>query len=188
MHGPIVEIAPKARRRVWTARAAGLLVLLIVGPVTVLALVPTVFGLERYVMTGDVLADSVPRGSLMFHRVVPASDVSKGDVVTYRPPESSGIDRYITRRVVNVGEGYLQTQTESSAAPDEWWVDQSDYPAISRMVISVPYVGYLFLWAEGTSVLQVLLIGAGTVLLVVFAKDFWICRRRSQDYTEVVRV
>ncbi len=171
----------------WTARAAVLLTALIVGPVTVFAMVPTVFGLERYVMTGDVLADSVPRGSVMFDRVVPASDVAEGDVVTYLPPASSGLDSYITRRVVDVGEGYLQTQAHG-AAPDEWSVAQSDYPAISRMVFSVPYLGYLFLWAEGTTVWEVMLIAAGGVLLIVFAKDLWVSRRRSQGQSEVVRV
>lgn len=185
---PSVEIAPKARRRVWTARAVVLLVAVIVAPVTVLALVPTVFGLERYVMTADVMGGSLSRGSLMFDRIVPASDIEAGDVVSYRPPPSSGMDHLITRRVISVGDGYLQTQADARPEPDEWWVRQSDYPAISRMVISVPYVGYVFLWAEGRSTWNLFLIGAGSLLLVVLARDLWGSRPRRSDHTEAVGV
>lgn len=185
---PTVEIVPTARRRVWTARAAVLLVTLIVAPVTVLALVPTVFGLERYVMTGEVMGGSLSRGSLMFDRIVPASDVETGDVVSYRPPPSAGKDHLITRRVVSVGDGYLQTQADTHSEPDEWWVQQSDYPAMSRMVIGVPYVGYVFLWAEGRSTWNLLLIGAGSLLLVVLARDLWGSRPRRSDHAEAVGV
>lgn len=172
----------------WTARAAVLLVAVIVAPVTVLALVPTVFGLERYVMTGEVMGGSLSRGALMFDRTVPAGDVVAGDVVSYRPPPSSGQDSFITRRVVSVGDGYLQTQADTRAEPDAWWVQQSDYPAISRMVIHVPYVGYLFLWAEGRSAWNLLLIGAGSLLLIVLVRDRWGSRPRRSDHPEAVRV
>ena len=183
-----MEIAPKARRRVWTARAAVLLVAVIVAPVTVLALVPTVFGLERYVMTSEVMGGSLSRGALMFARTVPASDVETGDVVSYRPPPSSGMDHFITRRVVNVGDGYLQTQADNRSTPDNWWVEQSDYPAISRIEINVPYIGYVFFWAEGRSTWNLFLIGAGSLLLVVMARDRWGSRPRRSDHVEAVGV
>ncbi|GAB2764839.1 hypothetical protein GCM10027020_16380 [Nocardioides salsibiostraticola] len=172
----------------WTARAAVLLVALIVAPVTVLALVPTVFGLERYVMTSDVMGGSLSRGSLMFDRIVPASDVEVGDVVSYRPPPSAEMDFFITRRVADVGDGYMQTQADTHSEPDPWWVQQSDYPAISRMVIGVPYIGYVSLWAEGRSTWNLVLIGAGSLLLVVLARDRWGSRPRRSEHAEAVGV
>ena len=72
--------APRARApRVWTLLVIGLL-----APVTLLAIVPTMFGLERYIVS-DPLGDDLARGTMVFERRVPIGDLEVGDLVTYAP-------------------------------------------------------------------------------------------------------
>lgn len=165
-----------------------LLVAIIVTPVTVLALVPTVFGFDRYVMTKDLMGDSIGRGDLMFDRMVPASDLEVGDVISYIPPASSGLDRSITRRVIDVGDGFIRTQADSRTEADTWSLDQRDYPAVSRLFLSVPYVGYPFLLAEGQSTWNILIASAGGLLLIVIGRDAWRSRGRRPSFRATVRV
>ena len=57
------------------------------------------FGLKTYVITGGSMNGSVGRGALIFDKAAPVSSLKVGDVITYRPPEKSGL---VTHRIVSM--------------------------------------------------------------------------------------
>lgn len=165
-----MEIAPAPPRRQLSTRARIFLTLAIFAPVTLLALVPTMFGLERYVVTSDSMSGSIERGSVVFERRVPTSDLRVGDVITYVRPRSAGGDDLVTHRIEWIEGARLQTRGDAERGPDPWLV-ALDQPTMSRVVLSIPYVGYPFIVPIGQPAWLMYLLVPGTLLLVVLVHD-----------------
>jgi signal peptidase len=146
-----------------------LLVLAVLAPVTLLALLPIGLGLERYVITGESMAPAIDRGSVVLERDVPVSDLRVGDVVTFHPPSDSQVAGPVTSRIVALEAGLARTQADASLHPDPWSL-ALDEPTQRRVVLALPYVGYLYLALAppGTgSGLAVILVGALGLVLAV---------------------
>lgn len=143
-----------------TARWARLVVVLgVCLPVTVLALLPICFSLDRYVVTGDDMGPGLSRGTLLVERAVPVSDLRMGDVVTFDVRRVDG-DQTVTRRVWAVHDGQVTTKADAAPAPDQWTLDEH-YATVNRLVLAVPWVGYSYLLAGRVGLVG----GAGLVLL-----------------------
>jgi signal peptidase len=142
-----LEIAPvphRSTRGEWRRLALGLLV---VAPVVLLVLLPTVLGLHRYVVTDRSMDGSLARGSVVLARDVPPADLDAGDVITFRPPDGSS-DRRVTRRIVAIKDGVATTRADSTGSNDPWAVrlTSSSYP---RVWLGVPWIGYPFVMDGG---------------------------------------
>lgn len=145
----------------WTRLAVGLGVL---GPVTLLALLPVGLGLERAVVHSDAMAPDIPRGSVVLERQVPVAALRVGDVVTYRPPAGSGVEGTVTHRVVSIAGREVRTRGDARASLDPW-VLPIDAPAPDRVVATLPHLGHAYLVLGRPAVAATLLAGS----LVVWA-------------------
>jgi signal peptidase I len=121
-----------------------LLCVALFGPVTLLVLLPIGLGFERYVMTGHSMAGSVDRGSVVFERVVPVSDLQVGDIVTYPRPGDADEHAMVTHRVVSVGPDGIVTRGDAARAVDPWVLRPAE-PTILRVEFVVPWVGWAYL-------------------------------------------
>jgi signal peptidase I len=113
-------------------------------PVTLLALLPVGLGLHRYVVSGDNMAGTYGRGTVVFERVVPVSDLRVGDVITFPLRASAEADGMVTSRIVSIEADAIRTQGDARATPDPW-VLPGDPPTRAKVVFAVPYVGYVYL-------------------------------------------
>lgn len=165
-----MEIDPAPQRRWMSPRARVLLALAIFAPVTALALVPTMFGLQRYVVVNESMGGGISRGSVVLERRVPVGDLEVGDVITYAPPRSAGVDGLITHRVIRIDGSHLQTQGDAQDAPDPWLVPL-DQPAMSRMVVAIPYVGLPFVAPVGQTVWLLALVLPGSALVLLLLQE-----------------
>lgn len=108
-------------------------------------LVPALLGFERYVITGRSMTGTYDKGSVVFERAVPPSELRVGDVITYDPP-SGGPRGLVTHRIVAIGQRdgrrVYRTRGDANAAADPWEFTLPD-PLQARAVFSVPYVGFL---------------------------------------------
>ncbi|MDP2774631.1 MAG: signal peptidase I [Nocardioides sp.] len=172
-----MEIAPAPRRPWLSPRARVLLVLAVFAPVTALALVPTMFGLQRYVVASESMGGGFDRGSVVLERRVPISDIEVGDVITYAPPADAGIDGLITHRVVGIDGTDLRTQGDARSSPDPWPVPL-DGPTVSRVVVAIPYVGLPFVAPVGDAVWLLALVVPGSVLALLLVQDALRARQR----------
>jgi signal peptidase len=165
-----MEIQTAPRPPAPTPWARLLLFAVLLGPVTLFVLLPIGLGLQRYVMTGDSMAgdraDSFSRGAVVFERVVPVDDLRPGDVITYRPPSSAGVDGMVTHRVVSAGPDGIVTQGDAEPAPDPWRVPAGT-TVVPRVVFAVPWVGYAYLLLADPFLWLLLVGGLGCLGLLV---------------------
>jgi signal peptidase I len=125
-------------------RAAATLALLLITALAATILVPAVAGYRRYVITGDSMGDSLPRGSIAYERLVPTRTIDVGDVVTYRPPGHAAL---VTHRVVWTGRdargaAALRTKGDANEVPDPWGRFTLHAREQARVAFHVPLVGY----------------------------------------------
>ncbi|MBZ5737532.1 hypothetical protein [Nocardioides mangrovi] len=154
-----------------------LLFLVVLGPVTVLVLLPIGLGLQRYVMTGDSMAGSIDRGTIVFERTVPVSDLRPGDVITYRAPSTADGDGMVTHRIVTIGPEGIVTKADAHSAADPWTL-HPDGPTLPRVVFTVPWIGWAYIvlfHPQGW-----LLTACSAVALVLLLTHRWGRRRRPQ--------
>jgi signal peptidase len=159
-----LEIAPvprRASRTEWRRLALGLGVLL---PVVLLVLLPTVLGLDRYVVTDSSMDGSLGRGSVVLAREVPPGDLRVGDVVTFGPPGGRA-DARVTRRVVAVDERGATTRSDATGRTDPW-VLPLGASSYARVWLAIPWIGYPFVVDGGWVVLALVALGALVLALV----------------------
>ena len=139
--------SPTHRSRSGAARARGLLVNLGLGLVMLVALaflLPSLMGLQRYVIMGGSMEGTYDLGSVVFEEVVPVEDLRVGDVITYVPPAESGIDTLVTHRIPEIDGADFRTQGDANPAVDPWTF-QLTAATQPRVVAHVPYVGFAFM-------------------------------------------
>ena len=166
-----MEITPVPHPTPTLSRGRVLGALLVLGPVIVLVFLPTVLGLDRYVVADSAMqgdADgSISRGSVALTREVPATDLVVGDVITFRPPaqQTRPAGGSVTRRIVSIEDGVALTRGDNMDARDPWRLDVSA-ETYARVVVAVPWVGQPFSGRAGQGG-WVLLVGTTVALLVL---------------------
>ena len=181
-----MEITPSPHRPTPTSWGRLLALVVVLAPVSVLVLLPIGLGLERYVMSGDSMdagEDGIAPGTVLFEREVPISEIRVGDVITYRPPASAGVDGMVTHRVVEIRDGGLVTQGDAEAHPDPWLVDNRP-TTVSRVEFALPYVGYAYLLIAQPGFWAVAVVSAIALALLLTGG---IRRRRRPDDTALDR-
>jgi signal peptidase len=133
-------------------------------------LVPALFGLQRYVITGDSMEGAYDRGSVIFCEVVAVDELRVGDVITYTPPPPSGWEGLVTHRIATISEDgrgrpVLRTEGDADEARDPWRF-RIDGDQQARVVAGVPWVGYGFA-ALGIREVRIALIGIPALLVAV---------------------
>ena len=162
-----MEITTTPRR---SGRFVRLLVNLFSAVVMIAAIgfiVPTAFGLQRYVITGTSMSGSIELGSVVFAEVVPVTDLQVGDVITYMPPPESGIDQLVTHRIVSIKGDSFRTKGDAVPQVDPWTFKLGS-PNQARVKYDVPYVGYAFM-ALADRETRMLLIGAPAGLIALMS-------------------
>ncbi len=135
-------------------------------------LLPSAFGLERYVITGGSMSGTIEKGSIAFERHVPVEELQVGDVITYQPPPDAGTSDLVTHRIVTVrsddhGRQVLRTKGDANAAPDPWKfsLQSSTQPVVA---FTVPYAGHVFI-ALADRDLRMAVIGGPAALVALLA-------------------
>ena len=145
----IITTTPAAthKARSTGSRARGFLVNLGVALTFLVALgflLPSLMGLQRYVIMGGSMSGTYDLGSVVFEEVVPTSELKVGDVITYVPPADSGITTLVTHRIVEIDGNEFRTKGDANPAVDPWTF-QLTAATQPRVVAHVPYVGFAFM-------------------------------------------
>ncbi|MEA2159893.1 MAG: signal peptidase [Solirubrobacteraceae bacterium] len=112
---------------------------------------PAVLGFHRYVILTGSMTGTYDRGSVVFDRPTPVSDLKVGDPITYAPPPgfTTGDQSRVTHRIFAITRGVngariFKTKGDANQRPDVWTFTLNQ-PMQDRVVAHVPDVGYLFL-------------------------------------------
>jgi signal peptidase len=147
--------------RVTTALVAGAVVTLVAAYAGLL-----VVGFKPVAVYSGSMRPTLGVGSLAVDRVVPASSVRVGDVITFNDPYVKG--RLVTHRVAQIvqtkqGLAY-RTKGDANATRDPWAIKLND--KVGRVAFHVPLAGYA-LWYAHTREIRAVLLGAFALFVLI---------------------
>lgn len=145
--------------------------------VAALMLVPSLMGLDRYVITGASMSGTFERGSIVFEQRVAVDDLKVGDVITYLPPKGSGVNELVTHRILEItenprvaGQRVLRTQGDANASADPWTFTLAS--SVQPKVVGwVPTLGWIFI-ALSMPGIRLLAIGLpASIIALLYLRD-----------------
>jgi signal peptidase len=151
-------------------RWAGALATVLCVALAAILLVPAALGFQRYVIVSGSMTGTYDRGSIVFDKEVPVSDLEVGDAITYEPPPGASSEKFVTHRIAWIGrnpagEEIFRTKGDANETTDPWTFSL-DKPDQAKVAFSVPYVGYL-LAALSIPTVRMLAIGVPAVLVAL---------------------
>jgi signal peptidase len=154
--------------RVTTALVAGAVVTFVATYAVLL-----VIGFKPVAVYSGSMRPMLGVGSLAVDRVVPASSVRVGDVITFNDPYVKG--RLVTHRVAQIvatkhGLAY-RTKGDANAARDPWAIRLGGH--VGRVAFHVPLAGYILYYAHTREVRGALLAVFAALLLVAILRRIW---------------
>jgi signal peptidase len=130
---------------------------------------PALAGIQRYVIVSGSMTGTYDRGSVVFDDVVPVASLKVGDVITYTPPASAGIDHPVTHRIAAItterGARVFRTKGDANEVADPWTFTLPG-PEQARVRAGLPYVGYAIA-ALSDRRTRMLLIGVPAALIAL---------------------
>lgn len=180
-------MAAKTSPRRRSARIAGALGNLAVLGLMLLAVadvLPSLLGFQRYVITGGSMQGTYDKGSVVFEKVVPTSQLRVGDVITYIPPASSGVTNLVTHRIVSAEPGtkgiVYRTKGDANPSIDPWTftLDRAEQVVVE---FDVPHVGWALLYLADPSHRKLVVgVPAGLIALASILEAFRNARREKR--------
>ncbi len=154
--------------RVTTALLAGAVVTLVAAYAALLSI-----GFKPVAVYSGSMRPTLDVGSLAVDRVVPASSVRVGDVITFNDPYIKG--RLVTHRVAQIvptkqGLAY-RTKGDANPARDPWAIRLND--RVGRVAFHVPLAGYLLYYAHTREIRGLLLILVAVFVLIRLLRWIW---------------
>jgi signal peptidase len=132
-----------------------------------------VAGYKPIAVYSGSMVPAISVGGLAVDRVVPASSVRVGDVITFQDPYVHG--RLVTHRVFHIfhtahGLAY-RTKGDANATRDPWTIKLPG--RVGRMSFSVPYAGYVLWYAHTREVRTALILVAAALALTALLRRIW---------------
>lgn len=154
--------------RVTTALLAGAVVTFVVAYAALLAI-----GFKPVAVYSGSMRPTLGVGSLAVDRVVPASSVRVGDVITFNDPYTKG--RLVTHRVAQIvptkrGLAY-RTKGDANPSRDPWAIRLND--KVGRVAFDVPLAGYVLYYGHTRETRGLLLIVFAIIVLAGLLRWIW---------------
>ena len=136
--------------------------------VVAFVLIPGLLGLQRFVITGGSMTGTIPKGAVIYSKVVPAAQLKVGDIITFTPP---GYPEAVTHRIIAMepgpdGKTAIRTKGDFNQYPDPWNPVSLNEPQQARYVFQVPLLGYA-LAALTLRTVRIAVVGIPAVLIAL---------------------
>ena len=88
--------------------------------VVAVVVIPGLFGLQRYVITGGSMTGTIPKGAVIYSKITPVEQLKVGDIITFTPPgmPSGGDAPHHRRRAGPDGRPSFRTKGDFNEAAD----------------------------------------------------------------------
>jgi signal peptidase I len=169
---------PKAAQRrdalrTWGGRAVTALLGLVVAVILLISVGPRVLPYETFFVRSGSMEPTIETGSMIFLTKVDASDLDKGDIITFDRPDKPGT--LVTHRIFSVETNdqgrFFRTKGDANGTPDPWSVPASGTGW--RYSFNIPKVGFVFGYL-GTARARFALLAIPAVLLGALSLvDIW---------------
>lgn len=130
-------------------------------------------GLSPVAVYSGSMTPTIGVGGLAVDRTIQAKDVRVGDVITFSDPYVKG--RMVTHRVVSIihtpqGLAY-RTKGDANPSRDPWTIRLSGQ--VGRVAFSVPFAGYVLVYAHTREVRSALIVLAAVLVLAGLLRRIW---------------
>jgi signal peptidase len=131
-------------------------------------IVPALFGLQRYVITGGSMTGTIPKGAVIYSKITPVEQLKVGDIITFHPPGGSVA---VTHRIIAIepgasGKPAFRTKGDFNETADPWNPISLREPEQARYVFQIPLYGYV-LAALSMRNVRLLLIGVPAFIIAL---------------------
>lgn len=110
--------------------------------------IPRFMGYEAFYIETGSMSPSIPQGSLVLEKKVEFSQISEGDVLTFRNDTET---KYFTHRVVAIDKANKMFTTKGDANDEVDPAETSFYFVEGKVDFSVPLVGYAMEFLNSTT-------------------------------------
>jgi signal peptidase I len=136
--------------------------------VVAFVLIPGLLGLQRFVITGGSMTGTIPKGAVIYSRVVPTAQLKVGDIITFTPP---GYGEAVTHRIIAMepgpdGKAAFRTKGDFNETADPWNPVTLNEPQQARYVFQVPLLGYV-LAALTVRTVRIAVVGVPAILIAI---------------------
>lgn len=133
-------------------------------------LVPSLLGFDRYVIVSGSMHPLLDRGSVVFSKPEAVDQLKVGDIITYQPPASTGVNHLVTHRlsyakVAADGTRTFRTKGDANPGNDPWTFNLINQKQ-NVYRFSVPLVGYALL-ALANPHMRMLVIGIPAAVIAL---------------------
>ena len=132
-------------------------------------IIPTMQGsLHFLVVLSGSMEPSISPGDVVVTRAADLEDIGIDDIITFKQPSTSDPNRCVTHRVINVTYEndvlFFQTKGDANEDPDINLIDSDDL--IGRVVLTIPYLGYLPNFARQPIGFIILIVIPGSLIII----------------------
>jgi signal peptidase I len=138
---------------------------------------PAMLGFHRYVILTGSMTGTYDRGSIVYDRPVPVSELKVGDPITYSPPPGFTSQTRVTHRIWSIHRGadgarVFKTKGDANKHPDAWTFTLN-VATQDRVVFHIPEVGYLFVLLS-LRYFRIVLVGVPAAIIgLILLRRLW---------------
>lgn len=130
------------------------------------------FGFQVYTVLSGSMEPAYPVGSLIYVKETDVTQLSEGDVITFKLTEKTTATHRITEVISeggNQAELRFRTKGDANEEEDKNLVDSGD--VIGEPVFTVPYLGYLATYMQTPPGMYVAIAVSASIILLVILID-----------------
>lgn len=140
-----------------------------------LAIGPRIFGYHTLTMLTGSMSPLINPGDVVVTKPVPASEIKVGDIITYHiPVEDQRVETHRVTQVSTSPDGSIVVQTKGDANNGiDPWLATLNAPTVDRHAFTIPYVGNAIRAIREPVILNTLMYGAPTILVIGVLRNIW---------------
>jgi signal peptidase len=148
-----------------------------------LAIGPRLMGYQTLTMLTGSMAPLINPGDVVVTVPVPAGEIKVGDIITYHiPVEDQRVETHRVTEVTPNPDGTIAVQTKGDAnnGVDPWTATITG-ATVDRHLATIPHLGTIIRTAREPFVMNILMYGAPTVLVIGMLATIWGKKPEKKD-------
>ena len=148
-----------------------------------LVIIPSLQGnLHFLIVLSESMKPAINMGDVVVTGRTTPEEIKVGDIITFKQPTDADPDRCVTHRVINITTEnntlYFQTKGDATEDPDMRLTPGEDL--IGKVVLSIPYVGYLPHYVKTPLGFIILIILPGSLLIVYEVRNIILTQQETK--------
>ncbi|ABM06873.1 signal peptidase I [Paenarthrobacter aurescens] len=140
-----------------------------------LAIGPRILGYQTSTMLTGSMAPLINPGDVVVTVPAPVTDIKVGDVITYHiPVEDQRVETHRITEITTTADGGVAVQTKGDANNGiDPWIATLQGKTVDKQIATIPYVGNAIRTLREPIVMNTLMYGAPTILVIGMLASIW---------------